>query len=83
MHPLHAKNPGHQVLTVLTILSNHVIALHKRVVLIACHGCEGVIDVAMACLVSTHIHDQVPHSRVLHQKTLLRRILRCVMPESM
>lgn len=72
MHPLHTKNPGHQVLTILTILSNHVIALHERVVLIACHGCKGVIDMAMACLVSTNIHDQVSHGSILHRETLLR-----------
>ena len=44
---------------------NHVVALHKGVVLVALHGGKGVVDVAVARLVSAHIQDQVPHAGIL------------------
>ena len=62
-----ARHPvlGHYSSPISGRSGNHVVPLHEWVVLIALHGRERVVDMTVACLVSAHIQDQVPHAGLL------------------
>ena len=51
-----------------------MVALDKGVVLIALHACKGVVHMAVACLISSHVQDEVSHASILQPDSTVRTL---------
>ena len=61
-----------------------MVALDKRVILIALHAREGVVHVAVACLVSSHVQDEISHASILQpDSTLKTRPCNCTLVQAL